>query len=79
MQSEYALDPFQIPDDTYRTSSTSEHQLDVETFCRPSCAYPNRTIASVQHPLGWKRNASRDGQLECTTEPLQKFCSASQK
>ncbi|PUZ67144.1 hypothetical protein GQ55_3G409400 [Panicum hallii var. hallii] len=35
---------FQIPDNTaHRTSSTSEHQLDVEPFRRPSGTYLNPT------------------------------------
>jgi hypothetical protein len=62
-QTEHSSDPFQIPDNTAdRTSSTSEHQLDVKTFHRPSCAYLNPTGASIQDLLGLRRNASSDQQ-----------------
>jgi hypothetical protein len=61
---------FQILDNiAHRTSSTDKHQLDVETFRRPSCAYPNPTFASVQHHLGCRRNTLGDRHPEVTTYP----------
>jgi hypothetical protein len=48
MQTEHSSGHSQIPDNAaHQTSSIGEHQVDVEAFHCPSCAYANPTTAST--------------------------------